>query len=84
MKFVVIVLPPKIRKDYTENAIGQTTCPICKQDNIKVMNDNGPTGNENFNYLENHYQTKDRNDLCFGSEQILTSSYFDEVLKQKT
>ena len=72
--FKISPLPSEIRKCFTENIRGQTTCPVCKQPDIKVVNDGtGGNWNKYFNYLENHKKSREDSDLCPGSEKMLNS-----------
>lgn len=72
MPLIIIPLTPEQRKNYLEGIVGQTTCPICHQTDIKVHNDNGPKGNPRFSYMENHNPIDDTSVLCLGSEKFLS------------
>lgn len=71
MSLVIRILPSETRKIFKENVIGQVTCPTCKQDDVKVLNSDGPNGSKYSSYLENHEGNKEDYELCSGSGKFL-------------
>ncbi|MCR4333453.1 MAG: hypothetical protein NUV60_00285 [Patescibacteria group bacterium] len=64
-------LSPKIRAQLSAMVIGWATCPHCNRDDVNVVNDDGPKGNPNFHYFENH-SPQGSDILCDGSEELLS------------
>jgi hypothetical protein len=69
--FVIRPLSPKEHKMFSDLAVGTTTCPDCKQDDVIVVNDNGTKGSEANSYLANHCP-KDGKELCTGSRKLVS------------
>ncbi len=60
------------KADFSELVVGLATCPCCQQGALKLINDNGPDGNEEAFYIENHHPIGNLGgELCPGSEQPL-------------
>lgn len=53
---------------WSEMVIGRTICPLCHQ-LMKVLNDDGLSGDPRYDYIENHPGVGfNRGSLCFKSE----------------
>jgi hypothetical protein len=71
----VTPLSDEEKGQWSEMVIGRATCPLCHQ-SMKVLNDDGLSGNPLYDYIENHYGIGlDKVNLCINSDTLIPNLF---------